>query len=285
MARFRLVAMDLDGTLFDSDRSVPERNRLALERAQDQGVKLALVTGRRLPSARPHVSQLSPPQLLNNLLMVLNGGALVRRGLDGPILRRELIPIEVGRNVIALAAEIGAVPLVHQSPDGEGGLLIAENARLTRPLRRFLEKTLPSPRRVPDLGTALEGDPLHIMFAGPIQDMRRTARAIEERLGSQLNLARTEYEQSDLGILDVLAQGASKAEALRFMAHIEGIPREETMAIGDNWNDLGMLEAAGLGVVMANAAPELRARGFAVTASNDECGVAQALERYVLSVS
>jgi hypothetical protein len=284
MARFRLVAMDLDGTLFDSHRSVPERNRIALQRAHEQGVRLALVTGRRLPAARPHVSQLSS-ELLTNMVMVLNGGALVRQGLDGPDLRLKLIPVSVSRQVIALAAEIGAVPVVHEGPDGEGGLLMDESAPLTRPLKRYLDKAAPSPRRVPNLAAALTTGPLHILFAGPILEMRTTAFAIEERLGSRLNVARTEYEASDLGIVDVLAPGASKGKALRFIAQSEGIPREQTMAIGDNWNDLGMLEAAGLGVVMANAAPELREHGFAVTASNDACGVAEALERYVLSGS
>jgi len=280
MPRFRLVAMDLDGTLLDSRHSVPERNRLALQSAQKQGVKLALVTGRRLPSARRYVSHLS-----QDLLMVPNGGALIRRGLDGPILRRKLIPLEVSRKVFALARAIGAVPVVHVGPDGDGGLLMDSQAPLTPSLQLYIDKTTPPPHRVPDLAATLKKDPLHIMFAGPIQEMRETARVIKEKLGSQLNLARTEYEKSDLGILDVLAPGASKAEALRFMAESEGIPRDETMAIGDNWNDLGMLEAAGLGVVMANSVPELRARGFAVTGSNDECGVAQALERYVLSES
>ena len=283
MARFRLVAMDLDGTLLDSRRSVPERNRIALQRAHEQGVQLALVTGRRLPAARPHLSQLNP-DLSMNMVMVLNGGALVRRGLDGPDLRRELIPVSVSQKVIALAAEIGAVPVVHEGPDGEGGLLMEERAPLTRPLKRYLDKAAPSPRRVPDLAAALTRDPLHILFAGPILEMRATALAIEERLGSRLNVARTEYEGPDLGIVDVLAPAASKGEALRFIAEREGIPREQTMAIGDNWNDLGMLEAAGLGVVMANAARELRER-FAVTGSNDECGVAEAIERYVLSGS
>ncbi len=279
MPRFRLVAMDLDGTLLDSRHSVPELNRLALERAQEQGVKLALVTGRRLPSVRRYVSHLS-----QDLLMVPNGGALIRRGLDGPILRK-LIPLEVSRKVFALARAIGAVPVVHVGPDGDGGLLMDSQAPLTTSLRLYIDKATPPPHRVPDLAAALRRDLLHIMFAGPIQEMRETARVIKEKLGSQLNLARTEYEKSDLGILDVLAPGASKAEALRFIAESEGIPRDETMAIGDNWNDLGMLEAAGLGVVMANAVPELRASGFAITASNDECGVAQALERYVLSGS
>ena len=282
MARFRLVAMDLDGTLFDSRRSVPEKNRLALERAQKQGVKLALVTGRRLLAARPHVSSLGQ-DLLAQLLMVVHGGALVQRGLDGPTLRRKLIPIEVSRTVIALATRIGGVPVVHEGPDGEGGLLMPENAPITRSLERYLDKATPPPQRVPDLAAALTRDPLHIMFAGPVQEVRTLAQALQERLGARLNLARTEYSKIDLGILDVLSPGANKAEALRFLAQQEGIPQEETMAIGDNWHDLGMLEAAGFGVVMANAAPELRARGFAITASNDECGVAEALERYVLS--
>lgn len=274
--------MDLDGTLLDSRRSVPEKNRLALERARRRGVKLAMVTGRRLSAARPHLSELST-DLLAHLFMVVNGGALVRNGLDGPDLSRKLIAAEATRQVIALAAKIGVVPVIHQGPDGEGELVIEEGAPVNPSLGRYLDKAAPSPRRVPDLEAAVSEGTLHILFVGTVQETRKAQRTLHDRLGSQLNLARTEYEQSDLGILDVLAPGASKAEALRFLAEREGIPTEGVMAIGDNWNDLEMLEAAGLGVVMANAVPELLSRGFAVTASNDECGVAAALERYVLS--
>jgi hypothetical protein len=120
------------------------------------------------------------------------------------------------------------------------------------------------------------------MFAGTVQEIRATASKLKDALGARVSVARTEYEISDFALLDVLAPGADKAEALRFLAATEGVASDQIMAIGDNWNDLGMLEAAGFAVVMANAAPELRARGFAVTGSNDEGGVAQAIDRYVL---
>ena len=280
MARFRLVAIDLDGTLLDSHRSVPEVNRTALERAQRKGVKLAVVTGRRLPSARPHLSHLGL-----DLLMVLNGGALIQRGLDGPVLERKLIPLAVSQEVLRLASQMRAVPVVDDGSDGEGRLLIESGAPVSPSLEAYLEKTTPPPFRVSHLAAALEKNPLQIMFAGSISRMRATADGLQEKLGSRLALALTEYPTSDFAILDVVAAGASKGEALRFLADREGILPGETMAIGDNWNDLGMLEGAGLAVVMGNACPELRSRGFAVTGSNDEGGVAQAIERYVLSES
>ena len=280
MARFRLVAIDLDGTLLDSHRSVPEVNRTALERAQGKGVKLAVVTGRRLPSARPYLSHLRL-----DLLMVLNGGALIQRGLDGPVLERKLIPLAVSQEVLRLASQMRAVPVVDDGSDGEGRLLIESGAPVSPSLEAYLDKTTPPPFRVSHLAAALEKNPLQIMFAGSISRMRATADGLQEKLGSRLALALTEYPTSDFAILDVVAAGASKGEALRFLADREGILPGETMAIGDNWNDLGMLEAAGLAVVMGNACPELRSRGFAVTGSNDEGGVAQAIERYVLSES
>ncbi len=97
-----------------------------------------------------------------------------------------------------------------------------------------------------------------------------------------MNLARTEYPDEDFALLDVLAEDATKSSALAFLSGKLGLAIEETMAIGDNWNDLDMLESAGLGVLMSNASEELRGRGFAETATNDESGVAEAIERYLL---
>jgi hydroxymethylpyrimidine pyrophosphatase-like HAD family hydrolase len=280
MPRFRLLAIDLDGTLLDSQRRVPDVNRMALERAQHHGVKLAVVTGRRLPATRPSLGGLSL-----DLLMVLNGGALVKQGLDGPILKRELMPLALAEEVLALSDRVGVTPVVHDGPNGEGHLIIESGAPRNPRLDLYLDQTIPPPAWVPDLRTALKRDPVQIMFGGTIGEIRAAARVLEETLGSRISLARTEYESSDLALLDVHAPGASKKEALRFLAETQGILAHQIMAIGDNWNDLEMLEAAGFAVVMANASAELRARGFAITASNDEGGVAQAIERYVLSDS
>ena len=277
MPRFRLLAIDLDGTLLNSQRTVPEANRRALERAQRQGVKLAVVTGRRLPATRPSLGGLNL-----EMTMVLNGGALISEGLDGPIVKRNLMPLALGKEVLGFARRVGVAPVVHDGPNGEGRLLIQSGPPVSRSLELYLEKTTPPPEWVPDLAAALSRDPVQIMFAGTVREIRDAASELEDALGARVSVARTEYEIPDFALLDILAPGAGKAEALRFLSTAEGVSFAEIMAIGDNWNDLGMLEAAGFAVVMANAAPELRARGFVVTGSNDEGGVAQAIERYVL---
>ena len=101
-------------------------------------------------------------------------------------------------------------------------------------------------------------------------------------IAADFTLALTEYEQRDFSILDVLRPGVTKGVALKEWARRRGIQREEIMALGDNWNDREMLEFAGLPVVMANSVAELKSSGWAITSSNDACGVAQAINTYVL---
>jgi hydroxymethylpyrimidine pyrophosphatase-like HAD family hydrolase len=104
-------------------------------------------------------------------------------------------------------------------------------------------------------------------------------------VAGQIAMHRTEYPARNLSILDLLPPGCSKGAALHSLASIRGLERNQIMAIGDNLNDLEMLEYAGRAVVMANASQEVRQlaqrRGWEITASNDEDGVAQAVEEVV----
>jgi hypothetical protein len=92
----------------------------------------------------------------------------------------------------------------------------------------------------------------------------------------------TEYAARDFSMVDVLAAGVSKGRTLTAWAAERGFARDELMAVGDNYNDSEMLEAVGRPVVMGNAVPELLEAGYAVTASNDEAGLALAIERFAL---
>jgi hydroxymethylpyrimidine pyrophosphatase-like HAD family hydrolase len=146
----------------------------------------------------------------------------------------------------------------------------------------YLEKARPPALRVPDLTEFLECDPVQIGFASTVEDIRRIASNIESTLREKVKVARSEYPERNFALLDVLAPQATKADALRFLAERYAVPHEKTLAIGDNWNDLEMLEEAGLAVLMSNAPSELLSRGFATTATNDEAGVAKAIYKYVL---
>jgi hydroxymethylpyrimidine pyrophosphatase-like HAD family hydrolase len=95
-------------------------------------------------------------------------------------------------------------------------------------------------------------------------------------------LSLTEYAERDLSILDVLRAGVTKGMALEEWAKLRGIGRDEVMAVGDNFNDLEMLEFAGVPVVMGNAVDELKAKGWPVTGTNGQSGLADAIRRYAL---
>lgn len=278
MARFSLVAIDLDGTLLDSSRRISPRDREALWRAHGMGVRIAVVTGRRLPAAA-----LSVRSLGFQPLMVVNSGSLIKEGLTGEILRRRLLNVDVARRVIRAGHEIDMKAVVHDGPDGEGRLIIEQAPSESEALAFYLNQAVPAPVQVPRLPEALERDPVQVMFADTVDRVRELELLLARLFRERMSLARTEYAERDVALLDALSPEATKGKALCFLAERYRIPRERVMAIGDNWNDLDMLEAAGLAVVMANAAPELKSRGFVSTASNDEAGVARALERYLFT--
>ncbi len=133
-------------------------------------------------------------------------------------------------------------------------------------------------------------DPIQGMAAGTMDQMRQAEKALNaSEWREACDCVRTEYPARDLSILDLLPRGVSKGWALEQLAGRLGVDRKETMAIGDNWNDVGMLEWAGQGVMMANAAPELRAmaktRGWKQAPSNDRDGVAVVLEAALAKIA
>jgi hypothetical protein len=99
---------------------------------------------------------------------------------------------------------------------------------------------------------------------------------------TKIKLTKTYYPEKNLGIVDILDKNCSKRRALEFLADSFGHQPDEILAIGDNHNDLEMLEYAGIGVVVSNCVAELKGRGFEETSSNNDCGVAEALEKFIL---
>jgi hypothetical protein len=190
----------------------------------------------------------------------------------------------VARGVCGVLRPFGAVVFTFDRP-GRGELVLEDLDQAHGRIAMWVETNRNSIEVIKPLELALSdgNDPIQGMCAGSIMQMRRAEDALKAtEWGSQCGFARTEYPARDLAILDLLPLGVSKGWALERLAVRLGLDRKETMAIGDNWNDLEMLEWAGQGIVMGNAAVELRTlaktRGWKQAPSNDDDGVAVILE-------
>ena len=162
--------------------------------------------------------------------------------------------------------------------EAKGAIVLEHMDELNVSIQRWLEKNLQYIDFVIPIEDSLTSDPVQAMFCGPIARMQ-TALAALAASGLDITVLRTEYPVRDLSIVDVLNQGCSKGHALERWANYRGIPREQVMAIGDNYNDIEMLAFAGVPFIMGNAAEELRCNGWAVTLSNDQNGVAAAIDQ------
>jgi hydroxymethylpyrimidine pyrophosphatase-like HAD family hydrolase len=129
---------------------------------------------------------------------------------------------------------------------------------------------------------ALTEDPIQVMFNGGVSAMRSLVSALRGLAAAdQFTVAITEYEARDFALVDVNGAACSKGTTLARWAAARGIARDQIMAVGDNLNDVEMLDFAGVAVVMGNAADGLKSRGYRLTASNDEAGLASAISAYV----
>jgi Cof subfamily protein (haloacid dehalogenase superfamily) len=256
----RLIALDIDGTLLDSRWQVSEANRNAIAEAARRGIEVALVTGRRYDFAMPVARQLELP-----LTMIVSNGALVRSH-DGRTHLRHLLSRRVAEQVLA------ENQLMLERLDPGDSLRYAYYSRN----KEFIGLANP-------LESCLTEDPIQVMLSDKVALMRDAERALRGApFAEAYALAVTMYEQRDFAMIDVLNPICSKGTSLAEWATLRGYAREEVMAIGDNHNDLEMLSFAGIPVVMGNGVAELKTFGWHETRTNDENGVAHAIEQFAL---
>lgn len=284
----RLVAIDMDGTLLPSfTQALSQRNAQALRAAQEAGIAVAIATGRRTAYTAPLLEAVG---LRAETPLITSNGAVIRT-LGGEPIDRCHLKARVARGLCGLLRPFGTVVFTFDKP-GRGELVLEDLDQAHGRIALWVEANRNAIEVVQPLEQALmDGeDPIQGMVAGGIDRMREAEKTLKaSEWGSGCECVRTEYPARDLAILDVLSPGISKGWALRQLAGRLGVDRKETMAIGDNWNDVEMLEWAGQSVMMGNAARELRAmaktRGWEQAPPNDEDGVAVVLEAVLKKLS
>ena len=269
----RLLATDIDGTLLNPQFQISEGDLTALRRAHAAGLEIVLVTGRRHTFALPIARQLG-----FDLWLISSNGA-VTRSLSGETFHRDMMPAESCRKLCGAMQDFRGNTVLTFDKETKGAIVLERMDELGASIRRWLEKNMEYIEFVVPIEKALVTDPVQAMFCGTMVRMNAALRALEQvGMDQMVTVLRTEYPARDLSMIDVLNAGCSKGHALERWAAYRGYRREEVMAVGDNHNDVEMLEFAGYPVIMGNACEELRTRGWRVTRGNHECGVAAAVE-------
>lgn len=273
----RIVALDLDGTLLDSQKRLSPRNRAALERAAARGVHIVPTTGRFFGMMPEAVRDLP----FVRYAITINGAQVYDRVRDEAIVREE-IPLETALGVMELLDSHDVIYDCYRSNWGWMTESLQAKAADYATDEHYLRMVREFRRPVPDLKahlreTAAEGGVQKIMlFARRGGEESRTLGAIRDEMSARFPELRV--TASTWNNLELNSAAAHKGNALRRFAEHLGLTLENCAAFGDGLNDLSMVKAAGLGVAMANAVPEVKAAAARVTLSNDEDGVAAVLE-------
>jgi len=283
-----LLALDLDGTLLDSRGHISERNRLAIDSAREQGVHVAVVTGRRFRDSRPVALELGL-----DVPLISHNGALTKHASTLQTVSFLPLPLKAAREALQVGRRADADALLSDDHEGLGVLVYDHIHDNNSAVHRYLawarrihgdEEGRSAVQQVNSLEDYLDHDPIHLAFSGGCEAMDQLEETLKAELGSTVKILSTKYLEQNFTLVDVVNPAASKGAGVAAAAAELGVSREEIMAIGDNYNDLEMLLFAGTGVVMANAPLTLREiAGLHPTTSNREDGVALAVEQFILN--
>ncbi|HEV8636848.1 MAG TPA: Cof-type HAD-IIB family hydrolase [Chloroflexota bacterium] len=270
-----MLVVDIDGTLIGSSRHVTPRVRAAVRAALDAGVLVTLATGRWFRSAQPIASDLGI-----ELPIILHNGALVKDSLTGEILDHRHLPLDLAVAAIEVVCRHGLHPMVYENAFAGEWLLAGPVGSDTPSVARYLA-TKDWLRRVPPEALLAAGDPLEVVVADTAERAEPLVADLERgpwRTVTSMSLAVPEAR-----FVEVLAPDCSKTNAIRRLGGRYGIGLDQVMVVGDNFNDLDMIEAAGLGVAMQNAPAAVRGRARWVAPHVEEDGLAVAIERFLLA--
>lgn len=263
--KYKLVCVDMDGTLLDSSKNIKKRNIEVIRKADKMGVKVVLTTGRGYPFAKEFRDKMG----ISTPIIASNGAYII----DGhEVMLKNVIPMETANTILDVMERHKVKTFIHTTED-----IIYRK----KDMNKFLAKKL--------FGNSLKGidsfevglndhkDKL-LKFIGISISSKKIDR-VKEILRKIDNI---EVVSSNKLNCEIMIKGSSKGEAVRMMAEKYKIRQEEVMCIGDNENDLSMLQYAGCAVAMGNGSKEVKEIADYITSSNNNCGVAQAIEKLIL---
>lgn len=266
--KYKLIVLDLDGTLTNSQKVITPRNRETLIRVQEQGVRLVLASGRPTYGIVPLANELRMNEF-GGFILSYNGG--------------EIINWETGEMIYENVLPNDIVPILYESARThhlsiltyDGAEIVTENSKDPYVEKEaFLNKM--AVRETNDFLTDITLPIAKCLIVGDADKLIPLESELSLRLQGKINVFRSEPY-----FLELVPQGIDKAQSLAVLLKELGISREEIIAIGDGYNDLSMIKFAGLGIAMGNAQEPVKKAADYITLSNEEDGVAEAIDRHM----
>ena len=274
---YKLIAIDIDGTLLSTQGIITERNYVTLKKAISQGIIVALCTGRSYFMAQKVVGGFD-----FKLPLVLHNGAQIVNSNDGQMIAHWTLTPETARQGVMLMKEFALEPIIYDFHQGKHILVYESVDPTNEAYVRYMSTKEGILYKTDNLVSYLNHNPTQLVAIHQEAIIRDVLPVLKNRLNANVFTSGRLYNLK-YWYLEVLQSGASKATAVEYLAKLHNIDQKEIMAIGDNFNDLEMMEYASLSVAMENAPDEVKAIADFVTDSNNDDGVARAIERFVFS--
>jgi hydroxymethylpyrimidine pyrophosphatase-like HAD family hydrolase len=275
---YRMVAIDLDGTLLRRDGTMGERTRLALQAAVKRGIKVAICTGRRFRTTLPILAelQLSVP-------VIVHGGQLIKDAGSYETLYHNYLSQDFALEMVKFLKAHGVTPIVYVDLFTQGIDIYLDNERDGHPYHlKYLRINRSHCQFVGDVTRVFCPQTIHVGALADRPSLDRLNVRLAREFGSSIRHLVLNNTNDEGAFLEIMGHGTSKWRALLRLIEMEGLTPEQVVSIGDEVNDLEMIRHAGLGVAMGNAIPAVKAVAGYITRTNEEDGVADVVEQFLL---
>lgn len=273
-APYKLIAIDLDGTLLRPDNTVAPRVKQAVHRALSEGILVCFATGRNYGECQDVLEAVD-----HYASAVFVGGAVVMDTKRRVMLHRVLMEPSLAREVCGELEEAGLTALALQEGSAEGiDYLVSAGNALNAPTQMWMELNRSRIRQVASLASHSHEHTMRVSVCADVERCAVAERALIERFGERILAHTLKITLHGMAIVEVFDPAVNKWEGIRHVARAHGIADDEIVAIGDDMNDLAMIKNAGLGVAMGNARTAIRRVAKRVIGANHEDGLADFLE-------
>ncbi|HBT15965.1 MAG TPA: Cof-type HAD-IIB family hydrolase [Firmicutes bacterium] len=263
---YKLIAVDVDGTLLDSNKNLTTETINAIHQAVEKGLIFTICTGRPIQGVEPLIEKIGL-----DLPFITYNGAMIVMGKSREILFEVKMSNEDVKVVVELGQKYGTTTIIWV----DNKLYVQQ---LTQQAYDYGEMSKTKPLLIKDLNELIDKGVTKVLWYDQVETIAKFQNEVGPFLNKTIN-----YHISQPFLLEFVDIKASKAKSLARLGGYFGIKQEEIIAIGDGYNDLSMIEYAGLGVAMANAEEAIKNRADYVTLSNDKNGVAHVIYRFVLA--